>query len=647
MRLEFVNTITGKTGAKDLPSKLNPVWVGNHAKNHLVLDSPYVGGEMGVFDNDVAGGEGWRFWNRNGKTIKVGQHVISERNQYVRITESRAQLECWPFVVHVTFTPEEMSSECDTADRLDRACTELVQQMHRDLVELHPDDPVDRREWMKDAYVHELEQQISDLAAKRPDFPSDGLTHTELGDRLAGVAVRSALIRQLVLRQGTSHTSLRDGPERSHWSRMRIILPEPERALEELARESAAASGVDGSDDLSDQMQRVEREFWNYWRTRIAGPGPLSPQLCRYMALRRIKEEIKDLWFGFGPLEDLLKDPNISEIMIVDADHIFIEKGGRIEQSGRRFLTDPLTIIQRIMARANRQINTAQPMADARMPDGSRVNAVIDPLALKGPCLTIRRFPQHRLTVEDLVGRLETLSPAARDFLSASVVNRRNIIVAGGTGTGKTTLLNCLSAFIPDKERIVTIEDTAELQIQKEHVVVLQGRQSNIEGAGAVSIRDLVRNALRMRPDRIVVGECRSGEAIDMLQAMNTGHDGSMTTLHANSPAGVIRRLEVLVQQNADSQLPVESIHAQIVSAIDLIVQLNTVVLPTGKRKVVSEIVEIGKSASGEMRLVPLFSRHGAGPLKPTGCLPSFLPDLIAAGLVRDAVEFVRSVERS
>jgi pilus assembly protein CpaF len=283
-------------------------------------------------------------------------------------------------------------------------------------------------------------------------------------------------------------------------------------------------------------------------------------------------------------------------------------------------------------------------MADARMPDGSRLNAIIPPLALKGPCLTIRRFPSKRLTTDDLL-RIGSLTPAACDFLRAAVVNRRNILISGGTGTGKTTLLNCLSSFIPDKERIVTVEDTSELQLHKEHVVTLQARHKNVEGKGDVAIRDLVRNALRMRPDRIVVGECRGGEALDMLQAMNTGHDGSLTTIHANSPLDVVLRLEVLVQQ-ADSKLPIESIHRMIVSALDLIVQLGVTVTNGKKRKVVSEIAEVVDiDEDGGVRLVPLFARWESDPrLLPTGHLASFTSHLIAAGLIREPEDLVREL---
>ncbi len=647
MRIEYINKITGKSGIKELPRKLNPVRIGSHPANHLVLDSPYVGGEAAVIDNDVAGGEGWRLWNRNGKVIRVGDVVLAERDQYALLDAPRVVIECWPYLLTAVFDREELECRGDDIARLDQACAELVREVHQGLVALHPADAADRAEWLRDGYVLTLEKEIQQLAGGRPDFPPDDLTQTDLGDHLAGVAVRSALLHQLVARSGVTAETFQDPDEARAWGRQRTALPEFERQLEQLAAGARSALGLDRLDDLSEQTRKLVSGFWVYWRSVVAGDSPPSTRLRRYLALRRLTKEIKDLWYGFGPLEDLLEDPTVTEIMVVDGDHIFIEKNGQIEASGRRFLTDPLTVVQRLVARANRQINTSQPMADARMPDGSRVNAVIPPLALRGPCLTIRRFPRTRITVEELVERHRSLTRAACEFLRAAVVGRRNVVVAGGTGTGKTTMLNCLSAFIPDKERVVTIEDTAELQLQKEHVVVLQARQSNQEGSGAVTIRDLVRNALRMRPDRIVVGECRGGEAIDMLQAMNTGHDGSMTTLHANTPEGVVRRLEVLVQQNADTRLPVETIHQQVASAVHLIVQLGVWVEEGRKRKGVVEIAEVaGVEEDGRVRLMPLFRRGGAdGELRPTGYLPSFLPDLIDAGLVSDPVEFVRAVE--
>jgi Flp pilus assembly CpaF family ATPase len=642
MRIEFVNKITQKSGLKELPPRLNPVRIGHHPDNHLVLDSPYVGGEAVVLENDVAGGNGWRVWNRNGKAVKVGEQVLTERDQFVPIRTPRLAVECWPYVLTVLFAADELATETDDARRLDRACAELVREVHRAVVELHPNDPADRAEWLKDGYVHQLEKEIAELSGGRPDFPGDDLAQTELGNHLAGVAVRSALLNKLVARSEANKPTA----DNSTWARPRIVLPDLEAELDRLVDAAHGSLHVAAETDLTAQVRQVDAKFWPFWYDLLGRKGALTSRVCRYLALRRLTKEIKDIWFGYGPLEDLLDDPNISEIMVVDSDHIFIEKRGVIEDSGRRFLTPPLTIVQRIMAKANRQVNTAQPLADARMPDGSRVNAVIEPLALKGPALTIRKFPAEKLTIDRLVNEYRALTPAARDFLRAAVVNKCNIIVAGGTGSGKTTMLNCLSEFIPDKERIVTIEDTAELQLKKTHVVTLQGRQSNQEGAGSVTIRDLVKNSLRMRPDRIVVGECRGGEAIDMLQAMNTGHDGSMTTLHANTPTGVVRRLEVLVQQNADSTLPVESIHAQIGTAVHLIVQLAKLTIRGKSRKVLTEITEVlGHEAGEGVRLKPLFERGVDGELRPTGHLPTFLPELIEAGLVKDAVEFVRAVE--
>ncbi|MFM8272243.1 MAG: CpaF family protein [Gemmata sp.] len=638
MRIEYVSEITQRSGIVDLPPRLNPVRIGHHPDNHLVLDSPYVGGEAVVIENDVAGGGGWRVWNRNGMQVRVGDRALNARDQFAPVPKPTVVIRCWPFVITVTFSADEFASEADDARRMDRACASLVGEVHRAVVELHPSDPPDRSEWLKDTYVHRLETEIMEASGTRPDFPADDLTQTDLGNHMAGVAVKSALLNRLVAKSGSKPLS-----ESAAWARPRIVLPDLELELERLTDAAHAALGLGALTDLTNQVRRVDEQFWPHWYTLLGRKGAVSARVCRYLARRRLVKEIKDIWFGYGPLEDLLEDPNISELMVVDQDHIFIEKSGAVENSGRRFLTPSLTIVQRIMARANRQINTAQPLADARMPDGSRVNAVIEPLALKGPALTIRKFPTEKVTIGRLVNEFKALTPAARDFLKAAVECKRNIIVAGGTGSGKTTMLNCLSEFIPDKERIVTVEDTAELQLKKQHVVTLQGRQSNQEGAGSVTIRDLVRNSLRMRPDRIVVGECRGGEAIDMLQAMNTGHDGSMTTLHANTPDGVVRRLEVLVQQNADSTLPVESIHAQIGAAVHLIVQLGKMSIGGKPRKVLMEVAEVLGYEPGEgVRMVPLFARGADGELRSTGHLPTFLPDMIEAGLLADAVDFVR-----
>ncbi|MFZ5829357.1 MAG: CpaF family protein, partial [Planctomycetota bacterium] len=296
------------------------------------------------------------------------------------------------------------------------------------------------------------------------------------------------------------------------------------------------------------------------------------------------------------------------------------------EKSGRRFISDKVTeaIIERIVAQVGRRIDKSQPLVDARLPDGSRVNAIIPPLAVRGPTLTVRKFPAQRLTMEDLI-ELGSITRAAATFLRACVINRGNILVSGGTGTGKTTMLNVLSSFIPHKERIVTIEDTTELRLHQDHVVTLETKPANIEGAGEYTIRDLVKNSLRMRPDRVIVGECRGPEALDMIQAMNTGHDGSMTTVHANSAREVIERLEVLILMAAD--LPVSSIHRQIASALNLVVHITR--MPGGAR-VITQISEVVRYDPEEKTIVmhDIFNYRDGVSLRPTGYLPSFIDKL-------------------
>jgi pilus assembly protein CpaF len=300
----------------------------------------------------------------------------------------------------------------------------------------------------------------------------------------------------------------------------------------------------------------------------------------------RLRQEIIDETLGLGPLEDLMRDEEITEIMVNGYRHIYVERKGKIEFSNKRFVDERQLrmIIERIIAPLGRRIDEAQPMVDARLPDGSRVNAVIDPISLNGAALTIRRFGTKRLTIDDLVG-FGAIPAQLVPFMRALVEARLNVVVSGGTGSGKTTLLNILSGFIPYDERIVTIEDAAELLLKQDHVVRLEARPSNIEGRGEIRIRELVRNALRMRPDRIIVGECRGGEALDMLQAMNTGHDGSLTTVHANSARDVLSRLETLVLM-AGFDLPVRAIREQISSAVNIIVQTDR--LRDGTRKLIS-----------------------------------------------------------
>ncbi len=350
-------------------------------------------------------------------------------------------------------------------------------------------------------------------------------------------------------------------------------------------------------------------------------------------------DKVLDEALGLGPLEDLLQDDSVTEIMVNSAQQIFVERMGKLEATDRTFSSDQavLGVIERIVAPIGRRIDESSPMVDARLKDGSRVNAIIPPLSLKGPTITIRKFTREPLMVDDLVAS-GTLTPEMAEFLETCVVARKNIMISGGTGSGKTTTLNVLSSNIPEGERIITIEDAAELKLDQVHVVSLEARPPNIEGRGAITIRDLVRNALRMRPDRIIVGECRGGEALDMLQAMNTGHDGSLTTVHANSPRDALARLETMVLMSG-LELPVRAIRDQVASAINIIVQQTR--LADGSRKVthISEITGMEGDVIS-MQDIFVFEQKGfdkkgkvSGKHKPTGFVPKFFESLEAMGI--------------
>ena len=356
---------------------------------------------------------------------------------------------------------------------------------------------------------------------------------------------------------------------------------------------------------------------------------------------RSVREQLFDSIvaeiLGFGPLESLLSDESVSEIMVNGPDKVFVERKGKISLTNTTFENNShvMRVIDRIVSPLGRRIDESSPYVDARLPDGSRVNAIIPPLSLNGPTLTIRKFEKDPLTIGDLVN-FGSMSTEVAQFLKACVAARLNIIVSGGTGSGKTTLLNVLSSFIPDDERIITVENAAELQLRQEHVVTLESRPPNIEGKGEVTIRDLVINTLRMRPDRVVVGECRGGETLDMLQAMNTGHDGSLTTAHANSPRDTLSRLETMCLM-AGMDLPVRAIREQIASAIDLIVQQSR--LRDGSRKIVN-ITEVQGMEGDVIVMSDIFSfeQQGIeddriiGRLKPTGIRPKFSNRIEAAG---------------
>ena len=420
--------------------------------------------------------------------------------------------------------------------------------------------------------------------------------------------------------------------------------------------ERSSTAGV-----AAETRRRIQREVLKHLDLATVDPLKMDPAVLRprvrealTTVVRQIRSELPEETdlaelideltneaLGLGPLEALLKDESVSEIMVVDPNTIFIERSGRVELTGLRFTDDDSvrSCIERIVTPLGRRIDESQPLVDARLSDGSRVNAVIPPLAVRGPCITIRKFATTALTVDDLI-RFESVTEPMARFLTRCVRARKNIVISGGTGSGKTTLLNILSSAIPAEERIVTIEDAAELRLAQTHVVSLEARPPNMEGRGEVTIRDLVRNALRMRPDRIIVGECRGGEALDMLQAMNTGHDGSMTTTHANSTHEALGRLETLALMSG-LDLPARAIREQLATSVDLILQQTR--FSDGSRRITSiaEVVGLDDEDRIEHREIFHFERIGAaqagrirGEFRATGYLPTFLSDFIAHGLV-------------
>lgn len=388
--------------------------------------------------------------------------------------------------------------------------------------------------------------------------------------------------------------------------------------------------------DLSELMKQRLQEV--YAQTRVSLPEDIRKQVF---------DEILDELTGYGPIQPLLEDAEISEVMVNGPKKVFIEKNGRLIKSAITFDDDDhvLRVIDRIILPLGRRVDPDSPTVDARLPDGSRVNAVIRPVSIDGPSITIRKFKKDKLSIQQLIN-YGSLTPQMSEFIRACVLAHLNIVISGGTGSGKTTLLNVLSSFIPEEERIITIEDAAELQLQQDHVLRMETKVANTDGKGAVSIRDLVRNSLRMRPDRIVVGECRGGEALDMLQAMNTGHDGSLTTLHANSPRDALSRLETMVLM-AGMDLPLKVVRQQISSAVDVIIQQTR--LKDGSRKVTA-ITEVVGMEGDVVVLTDIFKFEQTGvgengkiigELKPTGIRPIFSPRLEAAGFKLGAEVFM------
>src|SRR5262245_13178221 len=595
--------------------------IGRDESNTIVLQSPLVSKRHAIVTQ------------QNGKlkleNVGINGCMVGETEvlggQSLEFTPGQ-QVRIWPYSLTFQAETAHVSTRAQLEAHLRSIMADLELRIHKQLLERLDLYELETNRVGNTESILLLENNIEDICRELNLF---GPENAPLLEEVTGLTLRDYLINQLILEGGPALLGSEPGLVKNEFDIPATLIAEREAELQELLRYTREKLELDRETDLSGRIQKVESQFAAVFP--LVRPH-LHQELRRYLILRTLKKDMKVTFFGFGPLQDLIRAPTINEIMVVTSEHIYVEREGVLELSGRRFISDKVTesIIERIVAQVGRRIDKSQPLVDARLPDGSRVNAIIPPLAIRGPCLTIRKFPAHRYTMDDLI-ELGSITPSAAVFLRACVIDRKNILVSGGTGTGKTTMLNVLSSFIPHKERIVTIEDTTELQLHQDHVVTLESKQANVEGAGAYTIRDLVKNALRMRPDRIIVGECRGPEAIDMLQAMNTGHDGSMTTVHANSSEEVIKRLEVLVLMAVD--LPVVSIHRQIASAIDVVVQITR--LPGGKR-VVTQVSEVSGIDPDTQQLIitDIYNFRDGKILHPTGYLPSFVESLIQKKLL-------------
>ncbi len=598
------------------------VTIGRDASNTIVLQSPLVSRRHAVVR--TAGGK-LQLENLGLNSCVVGDRELLGGQSAELAPGEKVRI--WPFTL--TFEAETAAtiSRAELEAHLRSLMADLELRIHRKLLERLDLYELETRRVGNQETILLLENNIEDICRELNVFSSD---NEALLEEVTGLTLRDLLVNQLIMEKKTEDFFDLAALTSNEFDVPATLVPERETELHNLLVFLRERLELAKQRDLSSQINAVESRFNEVFP--LVRPH-LHHELRKYLVLRTLKKDLKDTVFGFGPLQDLLRAPTITEIMVVSSDQIYVERDGVIEKSGRRFISDAVTvaIIERIVAQVGRRIDKSQPLVDARLPDGSRVNAIIPPLAVRGPCLTVRKFPAHRFTMDDLV-EFGSITPSAAAFVRACVIDRRNILVSGGTGTGKTTMLNVLSSFIPFKERIVTIEDTMELRLHQEHVVTLESKPANVEGTGAYTIRDLVRNALRMRPDRIVVGECRGAEALDMLQAMNTGHDGSMTTVHANSAREVLERLEVLVLMAAD--LPIVSIHRQIASALHLIIQITR--LPGGRR-VVTQIAEITgiDPETKHVVVTDIYNFRDGKTLQPTGYLPSFVDSLMHKGLLQ------------
>ncbi len=595
--------------------------IGRDPTNDLVLKSPLVSRHHAVLRRE------------NGQlcleNIGVNSCLVGDTEVLggVRVTFApNVRVRIWPFSLSFEVDAKVGISRNELEAHLRSIVADLELRIHKTLLERLDLYDMEATGGSDTETILLLENNIEDVCRELQVFDD---SNESVVEEITGLSLHDHLVNQLIMETGDDQVFDLAMLTSNEFDVPATLVPERETELFDLLRFAREKLQLEELPDISSKIQRVEERF----RTVFEQLRPhLHHEMRKYVVLRTLKKDLKDIAFGFGPLQDLLRAPTITEIMVVRSDQIYVERAGVIEKSGRRFISDKVTesIIERIVAQVGRRIDKSQPLVDARLPDGSRVNAIIPPLAIFGPCLTVRKFPIQRMTMDDLI-ESGTISKAAATFLRASVIDRRSILVSGGTGSGKTTMLNVVSGFIPYKERVVTIEDTCELRLHQEHVVALESKPANVEGVGGYTIRDLVLNALRMRPDRIVVGECRGSEALDMVQAMNTGHAGSMTTVHANSSEEVVQRLELLMLMGAE--LPISSIHRQMASAIDVIVHLDR--LADGRRVVsqVTEVVGVDPNTT-DVIVSDIFNRRNGRSLEPTGRMPSFIDALVEKQLL-------------
>jgi len=605
-----------------VPVQEDVVTIGRDPGNTVCLQSPFISRQHARL---IREGDRWFVENvgLNGTTV-ANQVVADGERMPVREGD---EIRLGEFSLYVVDREKRSARVREARQDPSRRVLEIEKAIHSQLLERLNLRRFSADAKSNEAYVQQIKLHLEDLIDKA--MPKvDRATARHLVENYLRRRVLNA-----VARLATGKLSYEYGFDDSD-----VLVDKYEQVLSELVQNMIDDFELAlRPETIKEDLWAVEQRFDQIARNYLA---QFTPGLTQYVVRRMIAKDITDIVLGYGPLQDLLEMPNVSEIMVVGADKIYVEKNGVITSAGRRFFSDEIvySIIERIITPTGRKIDQSTPLVDSRLPDGSRVNAIIPPLSLCGPCLTIRKFSKVPFTIDDLI-EFGTLNERAAAFLRAAVAGKLNMVISGASGSGKTTLLNVLSGFCAREERIVTVEDSAELQLPQEHVVSLETRPANIEGRGEYSIRELVRNALRMRPDRIIVGECRGPEALDMLQAMNTGHDGSLTTVHANSPQDAMARIETMVLMAVD--MPVRAIREQIVGALDVVVHISR--LSDGRRRVtaISEVVGVDRD-TGQIIMEDIFvlrSRSGQkrtlaadAELMHTGYIPEFAAQLIHDG---------------